>query len=572
MAGGCELRKWGSDTMGPALCSLPLRVVLGAMMFIVVSAMDTTPRPPVCPTSCSCKWSGGKRTAECSGLSGAVPDHIPADTQVLNLTGNVLKTLPGRQFQQTHLVHLQRIYLSRCGIVQMAEDAFRGLSNLVELDLSHNFLTSAPRLAPYCAHLRRLQLSSNPIQKLASHSFRGLRSLVSLELSQCQLAQLTSDTFADLVSLEVLRLDGNRLRTLPADGLQLPPLNSLDLSDNPWRCDCSLRELRRWMQQHNVPLSVPPRCELPTRLAKISWSRLEPDDFACAPQVTARELRVNAIEGDNATMRCNVDALPAASVRWLWRSRPIANLSLMSFGRQMYLLRSNHAGRHQSSALTIINVMLKDSGRYLCVASNRAGNQTANVTLLVRPRSADLAALSAPEIGGIVLGLMVLLALIAASACLLVVRRPPRGPRAAKETQMRLESLLLESKQRDGLRRSSDAECFQGNGDEQTGSPAPLLGAKRTTAAKSNIVAAVLRGEYRTLRDGRSKEVLEGSGVVTDALRVSGGQHLPRHEQLCPTRKRPCGGLVANPLCPEARDSPDEGLGDEREYETDILD
>lgn len=519
-----------------------------------------------CPSVCSCKWSGGKRTAECAGLSGSVPQHLPGDTQVLNLTGNILKTLPGGHFQQARLVHLQRIYLSRCGIILMADDAFRGLSNLVELDLSHNFLTAVPKLAPYCTLLRRLQLSANPIQRLGGHSFRGLHSLVSLELSQCQLAWLETDVFADLQSLEVLRLDGNRMRSLPPDGLSLPPLHSLELSDNPWHCDCSLRSLRQWMQRHNVPLSMPPRCEGPPRLARYLWSQLDPDDFACAPRVAASELRVGAVEGENATLHCDIDSLPVANVRWLWRSRAIANLSLMSFGRQMYLLRVHQSGRQQSSALTIINVMLKDSGRYLCAAANRAGNETANVTLIVRPRSADLAALSPPEIGGIVLGLLLLLALVAASACLLAVRRPVRGARGvtAKETQMRLESLLLESKQ-----RSSDAGSLQA--EEQSGSPAPLLSASKkppaATSTRAGIVAAVLRGEYRTLRVCRGAK--EDGDVVTDALRVSAGA--PSHEQVCATRKRP-SGLVANPLSLGARDSPDEGLGDEREYETDILD
>ncbi|XP_050040000.2 leucine-rich repeat, immunoglobulin-like domain and transmembrane domain-containing protein 3 [Dermacentor andersoni] len=551
----------------------PSALVLSLIIMAAAAGAGGTASPHggSCPSACSCKWSGGKRTAECAGLMGSVPQHLPSDTQVLNLTGNILKTLPGGHFQQARLVHLQRIYLSRCGIVLMADDAFRGLNNLVELDLSHNFLTAVPKLAPYCPLLRRLQLSANPIQRLAGHSFRGLHSLVSLELSQCQLAWLETNVFADLQSLEVLRLDGNRLRSLPPDGLTLPPLHSLDLSDNPWHCDCSLRSLRQWMHQRNVPLSVPPRCEGPPRLARRLWSQLEPDDFACAPRIAASELRVGAVEGENATLQCDIDSLPAANVRWLWRSRAIVNLSLISFGRQMYLLRAHQSGRRQqTSTLTIINVMLKDSGRYLCAAANRAGNQTANVTLIVRPRSADLAALSAPEIVGIVLGLLLLLALVAASACLLAVRRPARGPRAAKETQMRLESLLLESKQ-----RSSDAGSLQANSEEQSGSPAPLLSSNKKPApatAKSGIVAAVLRGEYRTLRACRGANKEEDGGasdVVTDALRVSAGA--PRHEQVCATRKRPAG-IVANPLSPGARDSPDEGLGDEREYETDILD
>ncbi|XP_064482207.1 leucine-rich repeat-containing protein 4-like [Ornithodoros turicata] len=572
--------------------------------------------PGSCPQVCSCKWSGGKQTVECAGAGlSSVPDALAPSTQVLNLTGNVLQRLASREFQRAGLVHLQRIYLSRCGVVQLAKDAFYGLSNLVELDLSHNFLTAPPEL-PHCVHLRRLLLSANPIHRLEATAFAGLSNLVTLELSGCQLSSLDTAAFRGLTSLAFLRLDGNRLRALPPDIADaLPPLHALDLNDNPWKCDCTLRRVRRWMEEHNVPLSAPPMCDAPPRLAGMSWDKLDVDDFACSPEVTALDARVTASEGDNATLRCEVTSEPSAQVRWIWRSRKIGNLSLMSFGRQMYLIREGDSGPIRSSTLTIINVMLKDSGRYLCVAGNRAGTVTANVTLIVRPRSAaELAGLTGAEIGGIVVGLMLVLAILLAAACALALqsRRPERKGLASccqhkdfqstKENHVPLRD-LLDTKGHDSSEDEADRVQVHdsGNGGYHSdsaaatdcSSPAPLLEKRSTKRATSDanyggggsssssteasvkspagIVAAVLRGEYRTSKGGST----EDSGV--DAVRVSEKLGTARHEQVCATHwKRGNGAVVANPLylalSPEARDSPDEGLGDEREYETDILD
>lgn len=453
---------------------------------------------------------------------------------------------------------------------------------------------------------------------MEAEAFAGLSSIVTLELSDCQLTTIDAAAFRGLTSLAFLRLDGNRLRALPPDMADaLPPLHALDLNDNPWKCDCALRGVRRWMEEHNVPLSAPPQCEAPPRLAGALWDKLDADDFACSPEVTALDARVTATEGDNATLSCEVASEPAAQVRWIWRSRKIANLSLMSFGRQMYLIREGDSGRVRSSALTIINVMLKDSGKYVCVASNRAGSVTANVTLAVRPRSAaDLAGLTAAEIGGMILGLLLVLAILLAAACVLALqaRRPERKSFAAcchhkdfeatKENHVPLED-LLRSKGQDSSEEDIDRvqvhDSSAGNGGYHSdsagatdcSSPAQLSenrgikglpdvsfgggfassSTEASVKSPGSVVAAVLRGDYRTCKSSRDSG---DGGAVVDAVRVSEKHGTARHEQVCTTWKRGNGAVVANPLylalSPEARDSPDEGLGDEREYETDILD
>ena len=95
---------------------------------------------------------------------------------------------------------------------------FRGLTNLVDLDLSGNILSSVPTSAVEdCKYLMRLSLRANPIHIVGSDAFRGLHELVSLDLSDCGIEEIHADAFRGLDSLEYLRLEDNRLTTLSPD-------------------------------------------------------------------------------------------------------------------------------------------------------------------------------------------------------------------------------------------------------------------------------------------------------------------------------------------------------------------
>ena len=73
-----------------------------------------------------------------------IPDTIDIETQVLDLTGNNLQILPKEIFTRHGLVNLQKLHLAYCKIGQIDPAAFRGLTNLVELDLRGNLLTTVP--------------------------------------------------------------------------------------------------------------------------------------------------------------------------------------------------------------------------------------------------------------------------------------------------------------------------------------------------------------------------------------------------------------------------------------------
>ncbi|KAF8784351.1 uncharacterized protein LOC129959443 [Argiope bruennichi] len=361
-----------------------------------------------CLSECNCKWKNGKQTVECIGVNlVGIPDSLSGETQVLDLTGNLLQLLPSRAFYKVGLVNLQKVFASRCGLLSIADDAFYQLSNLVELDLSNNFITWIPAIALRDTPLlRRLLLSSNPIQRVENDTFSLLSHLTALELSSCQIEVVEPRAFDGLKSLQYLKLDGNKLRTLPPEMVNpFSTLYGLELHQNPWHCDCRIRSVRKWMMRHNIPISSPPQCFEPPRLRELTWDAVSIDDFACKPEVTVVESTVAFTEGDNATLSCRVHAVPEGSVNWIWRGRVINNLTLMSFGRQMYLIREVGTTLKVNS-LTIFNVMLKDSGRYLCVASNPAGRISSNITLNIVSKDANDEALSGEEIAGIVIGVL----------------------------------------------------------------------------------------------------------------------------------------------------------------------
>ena len=60
----------------------------------------------------------------------------------------------------------------------------------------------------------------------------------------------------------------------------------LSLHDNPWHCDCRLKNFRDFVVQRK--LLVSPRstlCLEPDRLADKLWTDVNSQDFACKPSV-----------------------------------------------------------------------------------------------------------------------------------------------------------------------------------------------------------------------------------------------------------------------------------------------
>ncbi|RZF35993.1 hypothetical protein LSTR_LSTR005809 [Laodelphax striatellus] len=377
-----------------------------------------------CPPVCVCKWKSGKQTVECTdrGLIN-VPPGIQPENQVLDMSGNNLQILPADMFVRAELLNLQRVYLRACKIGQVDDRAFFGLSNLVELDLSHNLLTAVPsNMFRDVPSLRDINLAHNPIQKIDSHAFRTVPGLVKLDLSHCELQAIAPMAFDGVELLEALKLNGNRLSQLKHKTVEtLSRLHGVELHDNPWHCDCHLRAVKLWLVGNNIPYPVAPVCRGgPDRVLDRSFSELQVDDFACRPVVRGDSRRVEAVSGGNASVVCRVESTPEAHISWYWNGRLLLNNSAFSSFQRVYVYES---GRFQKkSTLVLTNAQEADSGDFFCVAENRAGNAEGNYTLYVSPRLVGMATRNGGEIAGLSAALVVLILFILLAILLLLVR------------------------------------------------------------------------------------------------------------------------------------------------------
>ncbi|KAJ9585010.1 hypothetical protein L9F63_020644, partial [Diploptera punctata] len=410
--------RWKLLTSNPTipLClASPLTVVI-LTFSCLITGLVATDNP--CSSLCDCKWKGGKETATCvNGRFTDIPKGLDPGTQVLNLTANKLENIAKDAFYEANLINLQKVYLGKCSIKSLDKFAFRNLINLVELDLSYNHLSSVPsHIFESITELSVLKLSGNPIQRIVNDAFTRVPMLVRLELTECLLGTVEPRAFQGLeTTLEWLKLDKNKLIDVKSLTLtSLKNLHGLELSENPWNCTCELRPLREWMLSENIPYNVPPICRYPPRLSGKAWDKLDLDEFACMPKITAPDALTTGVEGKNVTMSCKIGGIPEPRVNWMLRNRVIANLSGVPYsnGRKMYMV---HVSEYASN-LTISTADMQDAGVYICTAENKAGKVEASVTLAVLRRPPD-----SVMSGRVLVASIIVAALFVLASCLIVL-------------------------------------------------------------------------------------------------------------------------------------------------------
>lgn len=377
-----------------------------------------------CPRLCECKWKGGKEAVSCTNANlTTIPTGLDQGTQALDLTGNNLMRLKADEFSNAGLLNLQKVYLTKCRLKIIEPFAFRNLINLVELELSYNFLNMIPtHILGSMPELRELKLNGNTIQRIMDNAFQHVPKLIRLELSSCRIDSIESNAFNGLENLERLKLDRNRLTEVRSEAFQaLKSLKGVELTSNPWNCICTLRPLREWMIEQNIPSDVPPVCKYPKRLIGKSWHALELDEFACVPKILASDSIAHGVEGSSITMSCIIDGTPDPDVKWLLRNKVIANHSSITFntGKKSYTVKTET----NSSNLTIPAADLHDAGVYVCAAENKAGRVEASVTLAVSKKTPEDSNQGKVIIAGIVVAIVVVSALCTFTACLISVRK-----------------------------------------------------------------------------------------------------------------------------------------------------
>ncbi|XP_037113057.1 vasorin b [Syngnathus acus] len=174
-------------------------MALMALVVILVSPEDIAE----CPKGCSC--STPESILCFQRRSATFPQGVPPLTRSLYLFSN--------------------------GIEGLSAEDFDGLENLEMLDISQNKLTQLPDgvFLPLTS-LKNLDLSSNQISRISEHCFRATVLLERLYLYANHIENIHPAAFSGLDNLLELKLQGNRLTSLPV--LVMPRLLLLDLRFN----------------------------------------------------------------------------------------------------------------------------------------------------------------------------------------------------------------------------------------------------------------------------------------------------------------------------------------------------
>ncbi|XP_016359523.1 leucine-rich repeat and immunoglobulin-like domain-containing nogo receptor-interacting protein 4a [Sinocyclocheilus anshuiensis] len=287
-----------------------------------------------------------------------------------------LTTLPNNSFRQ--LGRLRDLQVTHCPwLDSLAANSLFGL-NLTSLTLSHCNLSAVP-YSPlhHLVYLRYLDLSYNPITTILSNLLGDLLRLQELHLVGAGLLQIEPGAFRNLAFFRLLKVSENRLATLEVSAFHsVAALEVLRLDGNPLACDCRLLWVMRrrpWLRFEGHS----PACVTPVQVQGRTFGDFTeaeiPRVFTCrqARILTRKPQDVRTDKGHTILFFCAADGDPAPLIIWLNPKRSV----LTSSGRIRMLA---------NGTLEVRYAQVQDSGYYLCIASNAAGNDSISVSLQVR--------------------------------------------------------------------------------------------------------------------------------------------------------------------------------------------
>ncbi|XP_074602178.1 uncharacterized protein LOC141855888 isoform X2 [Brevipalpus obovatus] len=380
---------------------VPVNVILLLIITLILNMPLLSFASSNCYQSCSCVYTRNKLLADCGSLkfteltqASMEQKRLMPLIQVINLTENTFLELKKEMFYNVHLINLQRIYLRKASVETIHKSAFYKLIQLVELDLSFNYLKYIPSEAfQHIPKLKTLDLSYNQIEVINDNSFKHLSSLKLLSLNSNRIKKIDINAFYGLWSLGELRLSDNRLSELSSK--TLIPLNathSMHLAGNNWHCDCKLRELRLGLFSKDILVTDEPRCGNNDKV----WTKLGLDSLVCPPKIAPNKSLLYRLEQySNLSLQCSFymdDSQPLA-IKWYWQNRPITNNSEGIIPTQHFSIREtddpNHYddnGKRQKlrvSRLDITYILKLNEGNYTCAAKNDAGSASHNFSIEV---------------------------------------------------------------------------------------------------------------------------------------------------------------------------------------------
>ncbi|XP_061665578.1 leucine-rich repeat, immunoglobulin-like domain and transmembrane domain-containing protein 1b [Syngnathoides biaculeatus] len=330
---------------------------------VVLPVMSTS-----CPAQCSCffhKLSDGSkaRSVLCSDPAiSVIPTNFPTDTSKIRIEKTSITRISSGNFR--YLGSMEFLWMSFNSLSSLSVDSFQGLSNLDELRLDGNALTSFPWKS----------LSDMPNLKL-------------LDLHNNKIASMPAEALAYIKNITYLDLSSNILTTVPADVLSLwlsvKPQQDADsskfilgLHDNPWLCDCRLYDLVQFQKspRSSVALIDPRlRCADPESLSGVFFTEAQLQRCQ-GPRVHTAVARVRSSLGNNVLLRCGTVGVPIPELSWNRADGKKINGTIQQEISKEGIIWS---------ILSVPAVSYRDSGKYVCKATNFVGTADAIISLVI---------------------------------------------------------------------------------------------------------------------------------------------------------------------------------------------
>ncbi|CAJ1067366.1 leucine-rich repeat%2C immunoglobulin-like domain and transmembrane domain-containing protein 1 [Xyrichtys novacula] len=321
-----------------------------------------------CPSQCSCFYhnlsDGSKaRSVICNDPDiSLVPVGFPVDTSKLRIEKTAIQRIPSEAFN--YLSTLEFLWMSFNTLSALNPDSFRGLYNLEELRLDGNALTAFPwESLMDMPSLRLLDLHNNQLTSLPAEATNYIRNLTYLDLSSNSLLTLPTEVLSTWLAAK------------PAQGPESSKM-ILGLHDNPWVCDCRLYDLVQFQKSPTLSVAFIDtrlRCSAPESVSGVLFSDAELQRCQL-PRIHTAVARVRSALGNNVLLRCGTIGIPIPDLTWRRADGRALNGTVQQ--------ETSKEGITWS-ILSVPAVSYRDSGKYICKATNYAGNAEAVISLLV---------------------------------------------------------------------------------------------------------------------------------------------------------------------------------------------
>ena len=245
---------------------------------------------------------------------------------------------------------LERLYLKGNKLDRLKPGTFQGLQNLQNLEIDNSDITSLNEdIFLNLTSLQYLSIDVNHITELTSRHLADLSSLVGVSIKRNEIKGLASDVFTNNPHLSYLYISHNHLTTVK-EGTILPR-QTLDVSNNPFGCNCDLTWFINWINKAEVSIIHPDQ----TNCSSVSLAPFKNQPIlafdpteVCGPKVWVYIITIFVI------VTCIMVCVVAYQRRWLINYK-LFHLKLVFLSR-----RDDHDGRERLDYEYDINLAFDD--------------------------------------------------------------------------------------------------------------------------------------------------------------------------------------------------------------------